>query len=131
MVYRHLKELRLDFLLNRKRGDRHIVADGEIARLLAAAPGGDVPFVVVATPVEEIGRDHDFDKNPTAEAFSWDWFNPFAIDSFAALLGGFLVAVFIFWGFDAALSMSEETADAGAVRPERGDGDSHHGDHLR
>lgn len=50
------------------------------------------------------------DKNPTAEAFSWDWFNPFAIDSFAALLGGFLVAVFIFWGFDAALSMSEETA---------------------
>lgn len=60
-IHRHLKELRLDFLLNRKRGDRHIVADGEIARLLAAAPGGDVPFVVVATPVEEIGRDHDFD----------------------------------------------------------------------
>lgn len=49
-------------------------------------------------------------KNPTAEPFSWDWFNPFAIDSFAALLGGFLVAVFIFWGFDASLSMSEETA---------------------
>lgn len=52
------------------------------------------------------------DRNPSAEAFSWDWFNPFAIDSFAALLGGFLVAVFIFWGFDAALSMSEETAGA-------------------
>ncbi len=49
-------------------------------------------------------------RNPTAEAFSWNWFNPFAIDSFAALLGGFLVAVFIFWGFDAALSLSEETA---------------------
>lgn len=49
------------------------------------------------------------DRNPTAEPFSWEWFNPFAIDSFAALLGGFLVAVFIFWGFDAALSMSEET----------------------
>lgn len=49
-------------------------------------------------------------RNPTAEPFSWDWFNPFAIDSFAALLGGFLVAVFIFWGFDAALSMSEETS---------------------
>lgn len=50
------------------------------------------------------------EKNPTAEPFSWDWFNPFAIDSFAALLGGFLVAVFIFWGFDASLSMSEETS---------------------
>ena len=49
------------------------------------------------------------DSNPTAEAFSWQWFNPFEITSFGALLGGFLVAVFIFWGFDAALSMSEET----------------------
>ena len=49
-------------------------------------------------------------KSPTAEPFTWDWFNPFAIDSFAALLGGFLVAVFIFWGFDASLSMSEETS---------------------
>jgi amino acid transporter len=48
-------------------------------------------------------------RNPTAEPFSWEWFNPFAITSFHALLGGFLVAVFIFWGFDASLSMSEET----------------------
>lgn len=60
-IHRHLKEQRLDFLLNRKRGDRHIAADGEIAALLAASPAGDVPFIVVATPVEEIGRDHDFD----------------------------------------------------------------------
>ena len=52
-------------------------------------------------------REH---RNPSAEAFSWQWFNPFAITSFSALLGGFLVAVFIFWGFDASLSMSEETA---------------------
>jgi CRISPR-associated endonuclease/helicase Cas3 len=60
-IHRHLKELRLDFLLNRKRGDRHILADAEIADLLGASPDGDVPFIVVATPVEEIGRDHDFD----------------------------------------------------------------------
>jgi amino acid transporter len=51
-------------------------------------------------------REH---RNPTAQAFSWQWFNPFAITSFSALLGGFLVAVFIFWGFDASLSMAEET----------------------
>ncbi len=49
------------------------------------------------------------ERDATVEPFSWDWFNPFAITSFSALLGGFLVAVFIFWGFDAALSMSEET----------------------
>jgi amino acid transporter len=48
-------------------------------------------------------------RNPTAEAFSWQWFNPFAIHGASALIGGFLVAIFIFWGFDASMSMSEET----------------------
>ncbi len=46
---------------------------------------------------------------PTAEAFSWEWFDPTAIPSASALLGGFLVALFIFWGFDASLAMSEES----------------------
>jgi amino acid transporter len=46
---------------------------------------------------------------PTAEAFSWQWLNPFAIDGYSAMLGGFLVALFIFWGFDASLAMSEES----------------------
>lgn len=60
-IQRHLKEKRLDFLLNRKRGDGHIVGDEEISSLLAASAAPDVPLIVVATPVEEIGRDHDFD----------------------------------------------------------------------
>ena len=46
----------------------------------------------------------------TAEPLSLEWFNPFAISSFHAFLNGFLVALFIFWGFDAALAMSEETS---------------------
>ena len=37
-------------------------------------------------------------QSPTAESFSWEWFNPFAIHDFSSLLGGFLVAIFIFWG---------------------------------
>ena len=45
----------------------------------------------------------------TAEPFSLEWLNPFAISSFNAFLNGFLVALFIFWGFDASLAMSEET----------------------
>jgi len=49
-------------------------------------------------------------QSPTAAAFSWEWFNPFAINDFSSLLGGFLVAIFIFWGFDASLAMSEETS---------------------
>ncbi|MBI3689911.1 MAG: APC family permease, partial [Mycolicibacterium aromaticivorans] len=57
------------------------------------------------------------EQSASAESFSWEWFNPFAIHDFSGLLGGFLVAIFIFWGFDASLAMSEETsgtsADAG------------------
>ena len=46
----------------------------------------------------------------TAAPLSMEWFNPFAISSFSAFLNGFLVALFIFWGFDASLAMSEETS---------------------
>ena len=44
----------------------------------------------------------------TAEPFSWEWFNPLAISSFDTFLSGFLIALFIFWGFDASVAMSEE-----------------------
>lgn len=49
------------------------------------------------------------DAVSTAQPFSLEWLNPFAIASFEAFLNGFLVALFIFWGFDASLAMSEET----------------------
>lgn len=61
VVQRFLKEQRLDTLLNRKEGNRHIEADPEIADILRRSSFGSIPFIVVATPVEEIGRDHDFD----------------------------------------------------------------------
>lgn len=63
-IARFYKEKRLDFLLSRAQGDEHIAADREIRAFLdeAAREGRpDVPFIVVATPVEEVGRDHDFD----------------------------------------------------------------------
>lgn len=40
--------------------------------------------------------------------FSWDWFNPFAAD-FNGLLQAVLIAIFIYWGWDTSLSLSEET----------------------
>ncbi|RMH09775.1 MAG: type I-F CRISPR-associated helicase Cas3 [Nitrospirae bacterium] len=61
VIQRFMKERRLDFLLNRKRGNDHIVRDPEIAGIVASSEFPSVPFIVVATPVEEIGRDHDFD----------------------------------------------------------------------
>jgi CRISPR-associated endonuclease/helicase Cas3 len=57
-------EKRLDALLNRNNGDGHLWADAEIQEAVRANKEegrNNIPFIVVATPVEEIGRDHDFD----------------------------------------------------------------------
>jgi amino acid transporter len=39
------------------------------------------------------------------------WFNPSHIASFSALTSGMLLAVFIYWGWDTAVAVNEETAD--------------------
>lgn len=58
-------ERRLDALLSRKNkdGDAHLFADEEIREAIdrTGAAIRNILFIVVATPVEEIGRDHDFD----------------------------------------------------------------------
>jgi amino acid transporter len=43
---------------------------------------------------------------------SLSWLNPFDIDSFGALTSGLLLAIFIYWGWDTAVSVNEETEDA-------------------
>lgn len=42
---------------------------------------------------------------------SADWFNPFAVSSPAAMLDGILLGVFLYWGWDSAVSVNEETVD--------------------
>jgi amino acid transporter len=42
---------------------------------------------------------------------AFSWFNPFAISSAGALSGGVLLAIFIYWGWDSAVSVNEETED--------------------
>ena len=49
---------------------------------------------------------------PTAIKISWSWFNPFEVSSASAFTAGILAAVFIYWGWDTAVSVNEETADA-------------------
>jgi amino acid transporter len=41
----------------------------------------------------------------------WSWLNPFDIPSFSAFVGGVILMVFIYWGWDTALSVNEETKD--------------------
>lgn len=43
---------------------------------------------------------------------SWVWFDPSRTGGFGPLATGLLLAVFIYWGFDTAVSVNEETRDA-------------------
>jgi amino acid transporter len=40
------------------------------------------------------------------------WFNPFHISSFSAFASGIILMVFIYWGWDTAVSVNEETKDS-------------------
>ena len=44
------------------------------------------------------------------------WFSPFAIDSTSALTSGVLLSVFIYWGWDSAVTVNEETEDPAGAR---------------
>jgi len=60
-IARFHKERVLDRLLSRGKGDDHIRNSLDIRDIVQGIAGDSIPFIVVATPVEEIGRDHDFD----------------------------------------------------------------------
>ena len=55
------------------------------------------------------------DPPPTAIHVSASWFNPFAVPSAKALTTGVLAGVFIYWGWDTAFSVNEETVDSTRV----------------
>src|SRR5579871_3249289 len=42
---------------------------------------------------------------------SWSWLDPFKIPSFSAFASGIILMVFIYWGWDTAVSVNEETKD--------------------
>ncbi|MFG2883387.1 amino acid permease [Streptomyces sp. NPDC048297] len=52
--------------------------------------------------------------DPPAAAIhvSASWFNPFEVPSMSALTSGVLAGVFIYWGWDTAFSVNEETVDS-------------------
>jgi amino acid transporter len=42
---------------------------------------------------------------------SWSWFNPFAVPSPESFMVGFTLMLFIYWGWDTAVSVNEETKE--------------------
>lgn len=41
--------------------------------------------------------------------FSWTWLNPFEVASFGAFTAGLSLSIFMYWGWDACLTVNEET----------------------
>jgi amino acid transporter len=69
-------------------------------------------LALVLFSVVALVRVYAGDASAAAEHPQLAWFSPFAIDGgTAALTSGVLLAVFIYWGWDSAVSVNEETAD--------------------
>ncbi|WP_428354686.1 type I-F CRISPR-associated helicase Cas3f [Methyloprofundus sp.] len=78
LLMRHEQEKYLDKILKRNKGDEHILADSVIRKHIDNSQVDNIIFVLVATPVEEVGRDHDFD---------WAVIEPSSFRSFIQLAG--------------------------------------------
>jgi len=64
LLLRHAQERYLDTILKRKEGPEETpkaLEDAVVRRHIGGATTRNVLFVVLATPIEEVGRDHDFD----------------------------------------------------------------------
>ncbi|GAB7532620.1 APC family permease [Pseudomonas sp. 3A(2025)] len=58
-----------------------------------------------------------FGEAPQGPALEFDanWFNPWSIDSFSSFAAGLSLSIFIFWGWDVCLTVSEESVSSHAV----------------
>jgi amino acid transporter len=74
--------------------------------LLAIEASMLVVFAVVA--LIKVGTGN---AGPTHIDPSWGWFNPFNIPSVSAFVAGLILMIFIYWGWDTAVTVNEETKD--------------------
>ena len=74
--------------------------------LLAIEAGMLVVFAVVA--LVKIGTGNAPDSHIS---ISLSWFNPFNISSPSAFIAGLILMIFIYWGWDTAVAVNEETKD--------------------
>jgi amino acid transporter len=74
--------------------------------LLGIEAGMLVVFAVVALLKVATGHAPATHIDP-----SWGWFNPFNIPSVSAFVAGLILMIFIYWGWDTAVTVNEETKD--------------------
>ena len=65
-------------------------------------------LVLSVTALVKVGTGH---APPGHLTPSLSWLNPFHITSFSALASGIILMVFIYWGWDTAVAVNEETKD--------------------
>jgi amino acid transporter len=65
-------------------------------------------LVFSATALIRVGTGH---HPATSVNPAWSWFNPFHVTSFSAFISGIILMLFIYWGWDTAVAVNEETKD--------------------
>ncbi len=75
--------------------------------MILAQVGALLLFAVVG-----LGKVYSGDATADSIEPSWSWFSPFAIDSTDALITALLLGVFIYWGWESAVNLTEETEDS-------------------
>jgi amino acid transporter len=65
-------------------------------------------LVLSVVALTKVGTGH---APPGHLAPSWSWFNPFAIPNPESFMVGFTLMLFIYWGWDTAVSVNEETKE--------------------
>jgi amino acid transporter len=78
------------------------------ARLQRVLLGVEVLMLLVFSVVAlvRVGTGHHPSVSITP---AWSWLNPFHIGSFQAFVGGLVLMLFIYWGWDTAVAVNEET----------------------
>jgi amino acid transporter len=67
--------------------------------------------VLIIFAVVALVRVYGGGAEPYSLTPSLDWFNPFTLDFGSVIAPAMLVAIFIYWGWDTAVSVNEESAD--------------------
>ncbi|WP_375489464.1 APC family permease [uncultured Jatrophihabitans sp.] len=67
-----------------------------------------VLLIFAVTALVKVGNNT---AGPQAIDPSWSWFNPFDIPDFSSFIRGLILMLFIYWGWDSAVAVNEETAD--------------------
>ena len=75
--------------------------------MVLAQVGALILFIVVAAYLLITG-----DTPKKAIDPSLSWFNPFAVKEYSGLLSGVLLGVFIYWGWESAVNLTEESRDS-------------------